>query len=539
MALTVAATATILACSDSYEDAVAPSVDAGPAASPANASPPEKDSAIADASQPIDASDADAEIDAGYNPCDAGYEPGTSGVCQIANPFRNPSFDGDGGWNTREGAQILPTIAGPDDLGVARIRDDALSYLGGVDQTITLASGLADVPLAIHFVAEITAPTGGDFVGFPAFGIYSDGFPIHDWTYGLRPGGAARAALSLCLGEATLFGPHDISFHALADYYDRVDLDLVTLISDPQCPPARAGIRNGNFETTAGWDMTSGIVYENGSGVGGSRGLRFTKPISSTSAAVHQLVSVPSVSIATPALSFHVLGAGVFHVVVDDHLIARRQTTGTDETVTICMPEWSRGTIVDLALSSGGDELSLEGPELDQTFVIDDMSFVSSPGCAQTAVLANGDFENADANMPGWYLNAGFGNSFGRVTGDAHGGNGFLRLASTSDSCTEMGGAIPVALAVARMPEYDSVKGPRVSFWYRFDPGLSATAELVHYGTLDPAATWTQKTFCLEKEAVGTREELRFYLSTRSSPCSSSSLDIDDVVVDVDGTCAQ
>jgi hypothetical protein len=102
-----------------------------------------------------------------------------------------------------------------------------------------------------------------------------------------------------------------------------------------------------------------------------------------------------------------------------------------------------------------------------------------------------------------------------------------------------MGGAIPVALAVARMPEYDSVKGPRVSFWYRFDPGLSATAELVHYGTLDPAATWTQKTFCLEKEAVGTREELRFYLSTRSSPCSSSSLDIDDVVVDVDGTCAQ
>jgi hypothetical protein len=44
-------------------------------------------------------------------------------------------------------------------------------------------------------------------------------------------------------------------------------------------------------------------------------------------------------------------------------------------------------------------------------------------------------------------------------------------------------------------------------------------------------------TYCLDKEAPGTRVDLHFELYTRSSPCSSASLDIDDVVVDVDATC--
>ena len=36
-----------------------------------------------------------------------------------------------------------------------------------------------------------------------------------------------------------------------------------------------------------------------------------------------------------------------------------------------------------------------------------------------------------------------------------------------------------VAMTTARTPNYDATKaGPRVSFWYRFTPGLSATAKI-------------------------------------------------------------
>lgn len=523
----------MVACGETYGEDT-PIADASPDAAPGLVTDAEtgsldsgggSDSGTADA-------DADASIDAGNNPCDAGFAPGP-GSCTLVNPFQDPSFKTGAGWTATGGAAILTTTPGPDDLGVARVTTTT-SPFGRVAQTVTLPSGLADLPISVTTVLRAQSPAL--FAGPPPLGIAVDGRPLHDWELTLRPAGDARTTVTVCLGEAAFGGPRQFTLRGLDSRYGLVEVDSIGVLFDLNCPP-RAVVPNGDFESSGGWLLASkdqvGIV--DGVGVGASRGLRFEMKYL-TKASAERLVSVPSVSMTSPALQFHVSGAGNFHVKVDGALVARGKAAG-DSVQRICMPEWSRGTVARLEIGTGGrGGDNHDDSEVGQAYTFDNLAFVDDDLCASAVTLENRGFESTDPTIPGWFVNAGKGYRVGLGAEAPHGGSGYLSLTSDAESCGLIIESPAVAKQTFRIPEYDrSVTGARLTYWYRHLPGNGALAE-ESFETLPTAAVWTKVTRCLS-DVPGTRQQVSFSLSASVPPCSVANLDVDDVVIELDPTC--
>lgn len=507
ISLVLATAATFVACSSNYGDgSTATATDSGVDASDAGVTI--ADSGNGDTSSPVDSGS-----DATTSAPDAGY------------PFADPSFQDGAPWTTSRAASIDPKGRGVDDLGIAILS----ANLGIVSQTITTGPLTSTMHPALSFrfraSRDFAAP------GYDPIGPFADGKPLFDVIARGLPSGVQTATSIFCLGEAFFGGKHLIEFRGLEGGFSILELDHVDLVEDLSCP-RNVGIVNGNAETSDGWTLLSDATYQAGAGVKGSRSFRFG-PLNSNAGTIKQTILVPKTSIASPALTFHRSGAGTITVSFDDNYVARSLSTGPEQTETVCFPSWLRGIPTEVAIHAGRAD-TIDVDELGLTMDVDDIAIVNEPSCADSANPDNRGFEGGDS-IPGWYVGAGAGYSVARGTASPHTGTGYLVLKSTPEAC----GASSGYRAHASQPFIQAngfAAGARIRFFYRLTATGTAVA-MLDGEALAPAATWTEKTMCLDVAPDGARKEIQFSLDGIAQGCGDTELDIDDVVLDTDPSC--
>jgi hypothetical protein len=486
--------------------------------------------------------------------CAVGVCDPQAGVCfDPTTTFDDQGFEGDPiVWTLAGGAAIQPTDPGNDEIGRAFFSPTAVCEGGSVSQDLDLEWVAADGPheMTVNVLVEST-------VAYQSYDRYDGG--VHASFGGflqkLPASGDSTQwrEQTVCLGERAYQASSSIGFAPQVQEncstdsapYDNIKplaIDNASIAPSSACP-AVGEVLNGDFDAGAfGWDMTSGSSFGSASVAGGTANLAITSVCGS--AYLQGQVSVPlDATLANPAIEWTHNGTSGQRMTVgmgESSPITTVNGQGTPSAVRVCLPGWAQGVASKLRFDIRGPGGSC-APAYNRSFSIDNIGVVTALQCAGSDYIADGGFESA--THPGfassWQLVAGQSgvNSTAQVDTDpttANTGLASLRM-TTGQRCANAS-----ASTSYMVPDSSGSAGPALKFSYEYSPTISSTFVSI-LGTLPPAATYTERTICLDPALSGSTQRFSISLGGGSGTCADTYADetlrVDDVVVTTDAAC--
>jgi hypothetical protein len=474
---------------------------------------------------------------------------GTTGCPALLLPT-DPEFKDASAWKLAGGAVIDPTAPGLEDVGELVLGRQAACGGGSARQSLTIPTFDEAGALALtHTVQRTCAATGHDCVGGSVGVRFGDGVIAIPATATLMKSTtclgarAYGATVDLAVSDGDSNDCNDPALSAL-----ELRVDRLAISPAPSCPPPGV-VADGNFDGDANaWTLqlaNGTATIDAGIGVGGSRAGHITTSQLCQAPKLRGLQSVPVG--AQVALSLLVKGtAGKAALVGEEANLARWAAlvgTGVFETPRVCVPEYAKGMVLPILLSTETPAGACSTLDM-RDFVFDDLTFVVEPSCPMTTYVIDPGFERYAA-VPQWNLatDVGSGASAGvtaTVTSDAgqaHTGTHALKLAA-SQLCTSAR-----ANTAITVPAGTATAGPALKFWYRA-PSLTNTsaAATVPGATLKlaPAISWKQATLCLDPARTG--QGVHFEVSlTAAGVCgrgiTEETAQFDDFEATTDASC--
>ena len=488
--------------------------------------------------------------------CAPAYEDTGSG-CEFAGAPEDPGFEDGTPWQGSAGAGINPLAAGDIDPGEAFFSEGGVCALSTVTQTFTMP----DFDRAERFAVDINYRQFiQDAFGFDRVGaiVNIDG----GWNEFLSQ--TSYAEQSFCLGEAGYGG--DVSFELSPNQISNscdgtpitslsIDRFAVRVAGPGECP-APGTVLNGNFEDSSGWEFVTtgdGVAeYAAGAGVGASRGAQLTTATRCSSAGAKGSISLPTeASVPSTAVQFSLTGTSTpVEVSFGDQAISRLVRNSGSRVV--CVPEWAKGSAQSITfalprLHSTGECSVARARDV----VIDNISIVSEPGfCGADRTLDLG-FEiplDAPDIAPGWAVTDGAVNGTEAPAdilvspGEAHSGNGVLRLTATN-FCNG-------SFASRRflVPDANGENGPAIRFFGRVPAGEGESGIRVVDGAVPPVqlvvpetGVWEQSIICIPQRHIRRPLTIEIFATGGGGGCSDFMTPLvgffDDVEITTDPLC--
>jgi hypothetical protein len=469
--------------------------------------------------------------------------------CPVPVPS-DPEFKGTSTWMLGGGAVIDPTAPGLDDVGELILDRAAICMTGGsARQSITMPTFEASVPFALtHTVMrECTTSAQGCMGGDVAVRFRDGAITIPTAGYLVKS--------RTCLGARAYGGTFDLIVSA-GDKNDCADpmlsaldlrIDRLSILPEPDCP-APSEIKDADFDgDRSGWQLQ----LNNGTatidpcvGVGGSQAGHITTSLLCQSPKLRGIQSVPLGP--QVALELSVKGTmGKVALIGEETNLARWASvtgTGIFEIPRVCVPEYAKGMVLPLLLSTETSQGACSTLDV-RDFVFDNLSFVTEPSCPMTAEVIDPGFERYSI-LPQWNLEVNTDGSPGQATATvvsdatlAHAGSSALRLGARQ-FCTAAR-----ANTVISVPQPKEGAGPMIKFFYQA-PTLNNT---VAYGAtqttqvkLQASTNWQTAMLCLDPARAGQGQYFEIVLSS-SGICgltfSEESAFFDDFEVTTDPSC--
>jgi hypothetical protein len=212
--------------------------------------------------------------------------------------------------------------------------------------------------------------------------------------------------------------------------------------------------------------------------------------------------------------------------------------TGALERVQVCLPEWAAGTIRSLELSMPARATTCD-PATDE-FLIDDLSVVDDPACADPGYVFDNGFESSVAAGAKLFYSRGTKTYFSYTPSYPKiNGAGVMFMRGRSPSCsTESSATTTGTLFVSypRAPSPTSPGAPRISFQYHADD--NANVSYAVGGVALAATTAVQAgSICGSRSLAGRGLALDFTATVGCAGGGSGDLTVDDVSIAWDPTC--
>ena len=491
--------------------------------------------------------------------CAAGYAgAGDAGSCVWGGGLLDPGFQGTPAtaWVADRGAIVDKVGAGSTEPGWAIYSQDASCRTGGrVTQVIAKMPDYASAePLALKLTTRakclgVDCASYDEGIGVLLNGAYA--------SAGLSYSGQNNvfADRTVCLGERSFGGPLRVELHprtvscAGGDNDYDIHVDHAEIVPLASCPTLKQ-IPNAGFEGTDSWTTsqsgagTAAIV--GGVGVGGSRAGKLDSQNASDRSTITGPVSIPAASVPNTALklTYKATDAALVDVKLDGLIIGQLPPSqNAFRTANICVPEWAKGSVVDLAFTMPN---VLPNGAYVRSFVVDDLSWATDATCPATPQLLDPGFERADVGRS-WRLQKDdivFG-AIARTATFPHGGAAALQI----DLNKNCGGVS--ATTTVTIPAPVGAAGPALKFFYKYPTPTSGTLSMRYFpsspgstavpGELSPSTTYAQVKVCLDPKRAGQPETVRFsglaFGSCANASFPNQSAWIDDVEITTDATC--
>jgi hypothetical protein len=422
--------------------------------------------------------------------------------------------------------------------------------LGTVSQKLTMPAYADAQPFGLRLSGAATC--SGQDCGSQGIGFDVNGGYIAESL------GATPSPLVLCLGERAYGGPvtltltpwgdacatgSDAAYTALLDH---VDIEPVT-----GCP-APGAITNADFETAAGWAVSSPITgsctasaeVANGDGTAGTRGGKVVSTCEGAVASVSEAISIPYTE--TPNLALQMdfndtssdAAAGL-DLGFAGHSLGNVAGAG-QRTGKVCIPAWAKGLADTLSINLPFSGIGYHGSNSfeSRSFTFDNLAWISDSTCPADALVPDPGFERGD---PGRAWQLGVSHEFNSVPKAeiiadpaAHGGASSLHLH------VDLGGETAFATTTVTIPPADATGGPVLTIWYKL-AGSTQGGVSSPFGALPAAAAWTQAKACLNPHAAGHAFDVSLRLSASgvSNAALSPPVDayFDDMAVSTAASC--
>ncbi len=386
------------------------------------------------------------------------------------------------------------------------------------------ASGIS--PSCVFHPANCGVAVNGSFANF-SFGPSGadDRVCLGDWGYGDASGNATFVVTPW---------PDTASFP--------VYLDHLGIEPAPDCPMP-GEVVDPNFDGDGGWVWLGGATLVSGGGVDGGNAVEFSASSQCDYASINGTVSIPTASnLPQSALQLDFRGnvgsplAVAFgQSAVFDQADAVLVADGTQQSLSICIPEWAKGRItsVEFQMQLIGDQTC--ATPWNQDVVISNPRMVSDASCPAQSFLENGDFESTGPVQ--WWQMLDITNTGATPTIDndplhAHGGTHSLHMRNT-DVCTQ-----GTAYASLTVPAANGSSGPALFFWY--DTSAAGAGHLSIGSQLPVSSGWQQGKLCLDPSLEGLSSGITIEMSGVGGVCGQPALGdawVDDLTVGTDPSC--
>lgn len=307
--------------------------------------------------------------------CTTGYVQ-ENGNCVFRGGPRDPSLSNQpASWTLSGGASLDPQAATGFDPGIVR-----LPAGGSLSQLFDMPEARLAEPLALVIMTRDTCGPAPTVCPGPPATLEAGFAGASQQRSPARVGFEERR---VCLGELSFGKGAGLELRA---FNRELLLDRAGYVSDSTCPMP-GEVRNGDFEGNEGWVAQGNAEVASGLGTAGSRAARIGGLACEDYGVLSGAVSVPA-ALTSPALRFAQKGNAISARrmnVAGAHLLGK-PAYGLD---TVCLPAWSRGLAIPIAFGIDYAAPPCSGA----TFIIDDVTLVSSPSCGQ-GFLFDGDFES-------------------------------------------------------------------------------------------------------------------------------------------------
>jgi hypothetical protein len=424
----------------------------------------------------------------------------------------DPEFKDQQTWTLSGGAKIDPTAPGLDDVGELILDKNALCTTGGTArQSITMPAPDSGPFALVHTAQRSCSSSGLECTGGTAAVRFRDGAIVF-------PATSSLVKATTCLGARAYGGTFDLVVGA-GDKNDcnnpmlnllELRVDRIVILPEPSCP-SPGTIPDADFDGNQdAWQLqlaNGTATIDPGIGVNGSQAGHIATSTLCENPKLRGIQSVPLG--AQVALSVFIKGtAGKAALLGEETNQARWASvtgTGVFETPRICVPEYAKGMVLPLILSTETPQGACSTLDV-RDFVFDDLSFVTEPSCPMTTFVIDPGFER-HSTVPQWNLSVSADGSPGQAAAtvvqdatQAHGGSSALRL-SSKQFCTSAH-----ANTVITVPQATANSGPALKFFYRA-PVINNTIALATAQSsqlkLTSSASWQQATLCLDPARAG------------------------------------
>lgn len=459
--------------------------------------------------------------------------------CVWSGVIKDPSFQNQplGAWSLAGGVKINDMLTGNKDPGVAELQT-ATCASASVAQSFVMPSYETAEPLALTLYAKAQC-TISIFtqINIPctrpiSLALSGRGIEPFGLIFGETPPPAR-----VCLGDGAYGGTIALSMFptVCTTTAKSTTLDFIDIAPASDCP-APGQVLNSDFEANGGW-TASGTGAEVAAGVGdkSSRGGRLHNVKRCDAARLTGGFSVRAKD-QKPALTFTVKGTlnRRMRVFAGLYQIGTIQGSAVYDKVSLCLPDWLKGTAPSLAFALE-DDLPADGacgdPD-DYEFVLDDVKVETDATCDDPAPVVDGGFERADALR--YYIRNENGGAVGvsKSATNAHTGAGYANVIQLA--CSKSTSMRTYVTVPAPAP---GSGGPAVEAFYK-----ASTATAMTYtgpgGALTPTTTWTRTMKCLEPRRAGFTSIVDFTVSAGSN-CGLGTLSVDDIRVTHDPACPE
>lgn len=507
--------------------------------------------------------------------CAPAYRDDGAGNCIFDAAPLDPGFQDTTVWQpVGEGVTLNVAAAGSVDPGEGIFNRVGICEFGGFTQTFTMPP----LELAEQFKLTVTH-TSND----PSFFDLPDGTAIvvgvnGDFQSSIFVRNDAKTE-SFCLGpRAYGQGPvgSPVQFYVGVDAGQAgflcggtspatISIDNVKLeVAAPGECPSPGTVVNGDFEVATDWTFapivqgaTGAIVT--GVGENGTRGARLTTVNKCSEVTMRGTIALPdSAVVPNPAIDFFFSGTLGARLVMQ--LNGKNTATFAGANAThrrVCVPAWARGTTTSVGFFLQRSSNNGCATALARTFVIDNLTVVDDPACADVGDLLDGGFElvTTTPGVNGWGLTSGFvnddeGSEAAVVTQNVNSGTRSLRLIGSAECVGVAEGGADFTINV---PAPQGAAGPAIKFAANVgngnlktvtrvavEPGPSATGAGLKFD-IPEVGVYQPHVFCLPPRAAGRRMTFRFSTGDIDGGGCSTYPDelafIDDVEVTTDASC--
>ncbi len=464
-------------------------------------------------------------------------------ACPWPDAIVDPDFDGlPGGWTT-----TMASLSG----GALSFDSGGLCGGASATQTIELSAADPSKPLVLHATVEKSGMAlDGCYMGWgmPTPGIFAGGA----WTPLAVDCNQGIQDLWICPGPAWFGGAVNVSLvpdaltvkHCLGKNYSNWEQARLSHLSLEPAPPGLCPVEdlgnvvNGDFEdgldgwVSKGYGNPSPVVdVQADGGPDGSPALRVYGGSVCGGSQVNGSVTVPLANeMKRPALQIRWKDSGssgiylrMFGILGPYKWDQKLEGTGAWVTRRFCIPPWYAGGTLPITLyfAAGGGACSTPSGS---TWLVDELSVVSEPGCPDGELAPDGSFELSAAPPAGvvthWSMTSeGKGSAEVIVDpGLAFDGERLLRMQQWGP-CGEASVA-----GLFQAPEAIEGGGPALVYRYRYlNKGASKVYPWNDY-TQSPGATpnWTERVICLPPFGGGLIHPFWIRMSAGPGTCADS-----------------